>query len=171
MTTPHLIAAGAVLAVAGFAAGRVSKHVPPPAAVETREVVKYQDRVEYRDRVVTVQGKDRVVHKVVRVVVAADGSKQVTATTDDSTAERQATSSASEAARTTALAQVRTVEVRVAQRPSWTVSAMAGTAPSDLASRFWAASVAHRLFGPVSGGAVVVRDGAWRAGAVLGVSW
>ncbi len=170
MTTPHAIVAGLVIAVVGFSTGRISKRPPAPAKAEVHEVTKYVDRVVYQDRVVTVAGKDRVIHRVVKVAVAPDGTQTKEVTTDSDTRTQVAQTSETHVDHATAAEHVREVKITTVARPDWRLGALAGLNLDR--QPLYGGEVTRRILGPFDAGAVVIRAGGstW-GGLTVGVSW
>lgn len=175
--TGGIIAITAALWWGGFGVGRLSK-ATPPAEVKAVEVVKYQDRVEYRDRTVTVAEKAQVIRRVVRVVVTPDGTKTREVVTDSATNERQAAAASSSGARATAAERVTEVVTIAAPRASWALSVLGGlnaAAALGAERRFWVgAALTHRFIGPLRLGVVAIErpgNGGLDVGAMVGVEF
>lgn len=155
------IARIALSAAALGAAACLGAYLRPPR-IETREVtrdvVRYQDRVEYRDRI-EYRDREKVVRRVVRVLVHPDGTKEQVSTTDTGVSEKTAAQDVTVASeRKQEATREHEAVTRTATQSGVTVGLMAGLRPAnlgnggDLAGQL---SISKRIVGPIGAGAAV----------------
>ena len=195
----YAVLIGLALVAGGYATGR---YAAPDKVVVTKELVTVHDQV-----VVKVVDQDAIlkaisnlnvqkdVHKVKTIVVAKDGTKTETVTTDDKSKTEEQTQVATQVvthavdtAHTTDTTHLTLTKTTERARPSWRLSLMPGLdlaevlghnqgtpfsllPSSDAMLKYVVVGVGleHRLLGPVSGGVWANTRGA--GGLILTLEW
>lgn len=165
-------AAGIALGVIGFVAGRRSA----PERERVVEVVKYQDRVVYKERIAQrVAGSQRV--RSTRTVAKKPDGTVIEKETHEAVVRQEIAKEASKEAIRTVYQEV--VRERIVERkhlPNWQLHLFAGVnGPALLGGSpawFGGVAVQRRILGPVFGGAAAfVGADDFRLALSLGATW
>jgi hypothetical protein len=172
------VTAGAALAVwvTGFVQGRRGRgELACPAVAQAQ--AKTDDRsqadakAEHHEQAAMVASRAKHTHRVRKLAIAPDGTKNCDETLDTYTDDRQAASVSAQGTQASSLAQSHAAIVTVVQRAPWQLGLLAGVNASAVTGadrRWWlGATATHAFLGPLRWGLVVKRqDGSTDVGIV-----